>query len=800
MNGLLQNLRYAFRQLRKSPGFAAVAIGTLALGIGANSAVFSAIDAILLRPLPFPHGDQLMLVRQYAPAEKSSTPFVAPVRLEDWNRMNSTFQALTGYDTEDVSETSGELPEKVTRAGVAPRFLQVWGMSPRLGRDFSPEEEHFGGPAAALISARLWRNRFHSDPAVVGKRLWFGKSSLPIVGVMPASFRFPDKDVDVWVPVPPDAPYANNRDSTWYTVIGRLKPGVSVNEARADLATVQSRLGKQFPNSDSKLAIQIVPLKEDTVGTSGSSLWILYGSVTLLLLIACTNITALLLARTSDRQHEVFVRFALGASRRSVIAQLLVETLVLALIGSIAGLGVAAAGAAIFRTFAPGLPRVQEIALNWRLLSYTLCSALVVTIVCGLLPAFRNTRNEIAESLALMNRTQVSGRHPMQWALVCLQVALAVTLLTGAGLLLRSLEELARVSPGFNPHNVLTLHVSAGWGETADMKAMAQRINRLLDGVRAVPGVEGAATSIFLPGVAGQQPSDVELKVLEGEQNPNRKVIANPRFVSTGYFGVVQIPLLVGEPCQEKANSLDVVVNRSFANTYFGSGSAIGHHLSYNATPNFPLQGEIRGVVADAREDGINTEPGPTVYWCINDPVPDPYYLIRTHGEPLVMADSLRRAIRQLEPNRSVFAIEPLTDHLSESFAEDRLRAMLLSTFALTAVALACLGIYGTLGYVVSIRRREIGLRLAVGALPRQIAYQFLSQGLRVVAMGCLFGLALAVASGRVLSGMLYGVSTFDALTFCAVIALVLPVAAAATLIPANRAAGTDPMQVLREQ
>jgi putative ABC transport system permease protein len=795
----LHNIRYSVRQLRRNLGFSITVVAVLALGIGANTAVFSAIDAVLLKPLPFPHGDELVSVQQSMRTEASPNPFVAPVRLEDWNRMNSTFQALAGYDTEDVSETSGELPEKITRAGVSPRFLQVWGVAPILGRDFSPEEEHFGGPVVSLISERLWRNKFQGDQNIIGKKLRYGNASETIVGVMPASSLFPVKNVDVWVPVAPDAPYATDRNSTWYNVVGRLKPGVSLEQARTDLATVQSRLGQQFPKTDGKLTVHISFLKAETIAGAGRSLWTLYGSVTLLLLIACANIAALLMARATDREHDVLVRFSLGASRASLVMQLVTEMFILALIGAIAGIALAAGGTKIFQAFTPDLPRVQEIRVSWRVLSYSTISAFAVTLLCGVLPAFRATRVAIAESLAGATRSQVSSRAPIQWFLVSVQVALSVALLAGAGLLVRSLQELARVSPGFNPNNVLTLHVSAGWGETADMKALAQRINRMLDGLRAIPGVAGAATSEALPGTAGRDRA-IELKILEGGNDPSRKIVADARFVSTGYFGVAQIPVLAGEPCRNQSNSLDVVVNRSFANTYFVSGNPIGHHLSNTALPNFALQGEVRGIVADAREEAINTEPVPTVYWCMNNPVPDPYYLVRTRGEPLAMINTIRRTIRQLEPNRSVFDIEPLADRLSDSFAEDRMRTSLLSAFALAALALAGVGIYGTLSYVVSLRRREIGLRLALGALRRQIVLVFLAQGLRAVGLGCVFGLGLAMASTRILSGMLYGVSNFDTQMFAAVMLVLLALAMFSTLFPAIRAARIDPMQVLRDE
>jgi putative ABC transport system permease protein len=798
LEGLAMNLRFAWRLIRKSPIFSVVVILTLGLGIGANSAVFSVVNAVLLRPLPFPHGDQIMLLRQYNPKQKSPQTFVAPVRLEDWNRMNSTFQSLSGYYTEDDSEISGVLPEKLTHALVAPRFLQVLGVSPTLGGDFTPEEERFGGPEAVLISYRLWQRRFGGDPSVLRKTLRLEKHSLPIVGVMPAAFAFPDRSVDVWSPVPTDAPFAQSRENTWYTVIGRLKPGVNAEKAGADIANVQAQLGKQFPKTDGNLAIKLLPLKDKTVDSSRRSLWILFGSVTLLLLIACTNIAALLLARMTEREHEISVRFSLGGSRRTVVAQLLTEVFLLALVGSLVGLGLASGAAKMFRTLTPDLPRVEEITLDWRIVGYSLACSLAVTFVCGMLPAFRGTRRGIAGSLANSNRTQVSGRNPVQWALVGVQVALAVTLLVGAGLLQRSLAELARVSPGFDPSHVLTLHISMSYGETADMKALAQRTNRMLDSFRAVPGVEAAAAVSTLPGIPGQQ--QAELKILEGEQDANRKIIADSRFVSTGYFAVMHIPVLSGEPCKELADSMAVIVNRSFANTYFGQSPAIGHHLTTAAYSQFPLMGELRGIVGDAREQGLNTEPLPTVYWCSNVAFPGTHFVVRTHGEPGTFADTLRRTIHEIEPSRSVFDVQPLQERLTGSFAEDRLRTTLLTLFALTAVSLACLGLYGTLSYFVSIRRREVGLRIALGALRQQIALRFLLQGLRVSMLGCLLGLALAAVSVRLLSGMLYGVSSFDPATFGGVIVLVLLVAALATVLPAARAARTDPMRVLREE
>jgi putative ABC transport system permease protein len=811
------NLKSAFRFIRKSPSFSLTVIMTLALGIGANSAVFSAIDAVLLRPLPFPNGDQLMRLGQYNPRVKSPQTFVAPIRLEEWNRMNTAFQVISGYYRDDGSETSGVLPERVAEAFVAPRFLQVLGVSPALGRDFSADEEHFGGPNAVLISDGFWRRRFHGDPNAVGKKLRINGFSYSIIGIMPASFLFPDRDTDLWVSVPPDAPYAQSREYTWYTVIGRLKPGMTVEQARANLATVQVQLGKAFPKPDADLAIEIQALKETRVGGVRRSLWILYGSVSLLLLIACTNIVALLLARATQRQHEIAVRFSLGASRMAVVTQLLTEAFVLAFIGAVLGLFVASGASSVFRSLSGSLPRVEEIRLDGRIVMYSLVCSVVATILCGLLPAIRGTRRNISGSLAQANRTQVSGRNPLQWTLVGVQVALAVTLLAGAGLLLRSFQALGRVSPGFEASHVLTFHISASYGETVDWKGLTQRIDRTLDELRSVPGVEAAGASATVPGVPSQYQTG--LRFTEGEQDPEHKIVTESRFITPGYFATMKIPVLSGDLCREPkfisapadptgvqhtaATAVQVVVNRSFADAYPAGSTVIGHHLQAVDNPFLRSSdiGEVRGIVGDAREEGMNRPPSPTVYWCFGAPGgPDPFYLVRTRSEPMFMAETIRKKIHEIEPARSVFDIKPMPEHIDDAFAENRMRTILLTFFAATAVSLACVGLYGTLSYSVNTRQREVGLRLALGALRGQIVKQFLLQGLAVTVLGSVAGWGLAAGFARLLSGMLYGVSPSDITTLSSVVVLMLAVAALASLIPAIRAARVDPMQVLREE
>ena len=796
LENIFANLKYAVRFVRKSPSFSVAVVLTLALGIGANTAVFSAIDAVLLRPLPFPNADRLTVLHEYKKKLKTPESFVAPVRLEDWNRLNSTFQAISGYYEDDATDTSGSLPEKITVAMVAPRFLQVMGVSPALGRDFAPEEERYGGPAAVLISDRYWRHQLQADPKAIGKRLRHGKSYPVVVGVMPASFHFPDRNVDLWLPVAPYGPYTNDRSATWYTTVGRLKPGVDMSEGRANLAAVQGQLGKQYPKTDADMTVKVESLKETTINGLGRSLWMLFGSVSLLLLIACINVAALLLARTIQRKREISVRFALGASRLTIIAQLLTESLVLAITGALAGLFVAWTSIKTFRSLAKSLPRVEEIALDWRILLYTLGCAVLTALICGLLPALHATRRSIAQDLAHTSRTQVSNRNRLQWSLVGAQVALAVTLLIGAGLLLRSFQALGQVSPGFDSSHVLTFHITGSYAETVDMKKLQARIGRTLDVIRALPGVEAAATAATLPGVPGNYQS--EFAMAEGKIDPARKIIADNRAVSSGYFAAMRIPVLAGSVCQEGREG--IAVNHSFVNTYLGGSTAIGYHLTVSPNPFHSPPGEIRGVVADAREANLKEEPMPTVYSCLNAPGPDPNYLVRTHGEPPAMAHAIRLKVHEVEPSRSVFDVSTLQEHIGESFAETRLRTVLLTFFAGTALLLACIGLYGTLNYFVTIRKREIGLRLALGASPGNIIRQFVSKGLGVAVLGSIAGLALAWAFTRVLSGMLYGVSQTDAVTFSSVVLILLVVAAFASFLPAARASHIDPMQVLREE
>jgi putative ABC transport system permease protein len=649
-----------------------------------------------------------------------------------------------------------------------------------------------------VVSHRLWSRRFGAASAIGDRRLRVGASSYSIVGVMPASFRFPVGEVDVWMAAPVDAPYAQSRRATWLTVVGRLRPSVTLAEAEADLNTVQRQLGAQFPDPDARLRVDVHALKDVVVGDVGRSLWMLFGAVSLLLLIACTNIAALLLARASDRRHEIAIRYSMGASRAAIVRQLLAEALALSLGGAVLGLLVAVGAFRVFATLAGDLPRIAELGLDWTLVGYSLACAVGATLLFGLLPALRGARQHGDAMRPGANRTVVQATGRLQWLLVGVQIALAVTLLAGAGLLVRSFEALGRVSPGFESAHLLTFRISGNYGETSDMPALTRRIDGTLDVLQSVPGVSAAATALAAPGTPFQH--ETEMRFTDGDNAGHQRIVANTRVVSAGYFAAVRIPLLSGELCRQGSDVSSAVVNRTFAALYSPGASPIGRSVDHVPSNGFLRSARIVGVVGDAREEGPSREPAPTVYWCRSAPAPAPLFLVRTIGDPTAMADTIRRKVRELEPGRSVYDIAALDDRLGESLAENRMRTTLLTSFAVIALLLAALGLYGTLSYIVSMRRREIGVRMAVGASRGHVASSFLAQGLRVSAVGCAAGLWLAAVFGQALSGMLFGVSPHDVPTLAGVVLLMGVVATVASVWPAMRAARTEPIRVLRDE
>jgi predicted permease len=798
MYGSVRNIRYAVRVLARTPGFTLTVVATLAIVIGANTAVFSLIDAVLLEPLPFPEPERLVLLSE----SRSGAPIsnTAPVRLEEWHEASSTFEAITGYYTEDASETSGDLPEKFRLARVAPRFIDVWGVAPTIGRGFTPAESAEGAPPVALVSHRYWADYLGGDPDVLQRRIRLSDGPYSIVGVMPATFRFPDRDVDIWVPRI-FLPFMTQRTLLWYAAYGRLKPGVTIEQARADLTAIQARLGEQFPETDREVGVYMEPLKDSVVGRVRGSLWIVFGAVSVLVLIAATNVAALLLARAARRKQEIAVRLSLGASNRSVLAQSLTETGVLAVAGAGLGLAIAAALSTALRTWVADLPRIDEHAFGGTVLLYTALAVVAVTALCGALPALRATQVAAGSSLARgARRAEVSGRHGLHWLFVGVQVKLAVVLLAGSGLLIRSLVELSRMDPGFDASRVLSFRLS---GTYEDFEFLEPRVGEILEALAELPGVESAAISAPVPGVfedgSGFQFGTRDWQRLEGTPIEGPPLFSDFRVVSPSYYATMEIPLVAGELCGVPVEGAvpEIMVNRAFATRYSPAASVVGRTLYGSGDVTY----RIAGVVGDARDYGLARAPGPTVYPCRTAYVnPASTFLLRTQDDPASVVAAVRAKAKELTPLRAVYDVAPLAQRMGNEHAEDRLRTTALTLFAAVALSLAMLGVYGTLSYVVSLRRREVGLRVALGAQQRQIVAAFVGKALRVVVLACVAGVALSLALSELLAGMLYGVSRGDPLSLGAVIALVAAVGTIAALVPALRAARVDPMNVLREE
>jgi putative ABC transport system permease protein len=788
-------LHSAIRSLARRPALCAAVVATLTLGIGANSAIFSAVDAVLLRPLPYPKADRLVAVYESNLARRQATQLLAPGRLEEWNSMNQTFVALAASYFENMTDTSGALPERVEARRVSPRFFAVLGVPAAIGRTVSPQEERFGGPRAVVLSDGFWHKRFAGSPRVLGRTLTLGGTSYTIVGVMPASFRYPATTTEVWLPTQAPSLFLQARGARLYSAIGRLKENVTPAQAQADLSAVEARLAVQYPQTDAGWAAAVAPLKEEQIGGVRRSLWLLFGAVLLVLLAACGNVACLMLADAARREHEIAVRFALGASRARVVTQLLVEGAMLALAGSCLGLVAARWGIALLRTVATSLPRANELAIDLRIVVVTFVVGVGTTVLFALAPAVQATRSAVAAGLGHGGRSQAGGRHRLARTLVAAQIALAIVLLAAAGLLVRSFSRLQQVSPGFDAANVLKFRMSAQWSESTS--ATMSRQVRTLARLDQVPGIVASAFSVILPAGADYPP--VEFKIA-GREAPEH-LFAYVRSVSAGYFRTLRIPVLQGEVCRDDPEKpfRQVAVTRAWADRFFPGDNPVGHFLEPVNLAGVPAQ-EIVAVVGDVRENGLAMEPPAMMYTCGLQPYwPDPNFLVRTDPARRVTIAAVRAALSEIEPKRAMYASALLTDTLDQSVSQQRLNTILLSLFAATALLLAAVGLYGVLSQFVSARRREIGVRMALGARSTHILSTIVGQAATVTAIGVLIGTAGAFALARAMTTLVFGVSTRDPLTFVVVPLVLMIVAAAATVVPARRAARVDPMLALRD-
>ena len=787
-------LRSALRALAHRRGLALTVVATLTLGIGANSAIFSAVDAVLLKPLPYPDADRLVAVYEANAARRQSTALVAPVRLEEWNAMNHTFDGLAASYFENMTDTSGPLPERVAAMRTSPRFFSVLRVDPALGRTFKSDEERFGGPPAVVVSDAFWERRFNRDPSVLARTLQLGGVARPIVGVMPPWFRYPTATTEVWIPAQAPRMLMEARQARFYTAIGRLKPGVAIEQAQADLAVAYSALAKQYPQTDAGWSAALVPLKEQTVAGVRRSLWLLLGAVALVLLAACWNVACLMIADAARREHEIAVRFALGATRPAVVRQLLLEGLILAAGGATSGILLARWSIDALKTLGAGLPRIDEIHVDGHLIAFTFAIGMATTVLFALAPALQATRAGVVGGLGRGGRAQIGGRLWLQRVLVAAQVALAIVLFAGAGLLVRSFSRLQNVSPGFDPDHVLTFRMSAQWSERLD--AVMNRQVRTLARLEVIPGVVAASFATVLPASVDLPPGEFRIV----GRDTSEHLFANGRSVSAKYFQTLRIPVLQGETCRDDPSKpyQKVVVTRSWAERFFGGENPIGHFIE----PMSPagLRQEIVGIAGDVHENGVVKEAPPLAYTCGLQPYwPDPIFLVRTDPARDVGVAVIRDAMRQIEPNRAIYAVQPLDATLARTLSQQRVSALLLASFAATALLLAALGLYGVTSHFVASRRRDIGVRLALGARASAIVSTVAGQVAATTIVGVAAGVAGALALARFMEGLVFGISTRDPWTFVAAPLALALAAALATAIPVRRAATLDPVAALRE-
>jgi putative ABC transport system permease protein len=807
---LLFNMRYAVRALLKAPGFTGSAIVLLALGIGANTAIFTVVNAVLLRPLPFPDPDRLVRV-WHVPPEKSfpgvKTFPVSPANFLDWRAESRTFESMSAYSTRHANLTVGDRPESVTATYADSSFFNVVGVKPALGRTYTPDEDRSGAGHVAVLSHRIWKTRFGSAKSILGKTITLDGNQHTVIGVMPASFglrTWGATDADLWIPAAWDAKMRAERKNHNWSVVGRLRPGVNVNRALAEMGTISRRLEMRYPEADQGWGATVIPLREQLVQDLRPALLLLLGAVVFVLLIACANVANLVLARTLARRKELAIRLALGASRARTLRHVLSETLVLSFAGGIAGLGIAHFGVKlILACLSDQLPPGTEAGMDATVLGFTLAVSTLTGLLAGLWPSWKTTRVDLNDSLKLGagRGESESTRQFTRSALVVAEVALSLVLLIGATLTIRSLWNLYGVSAGFDAKNVLTMSVAIPKAAYPGSSNEISFYRSVLAKVRAVPAVENAAIidSLPLTGGGSMQPFTVEghAAVVFAEQ-PEVAV----RRISAQYVDAMRIPLLQGRTFNdadvERGNPV-VLISESMANGFWKGEDPIGKRVTLSFVPG--VAREVVGVVGDVKDYGIDVlAPAPTLY--------EPHaqtggghmsLVVRTRVPPGALTRAIADAVHSVDRDLPLTDVKTMEDVIAESVSQQRFTMLLLGAFAGLALILAAIGIYSVLAYTVSKRLREISIRMAVGAKMGDVIRLVVLEAIKPAAIGVIVGLAVANAMSKVIASHVYGVEPTDPATFAAVSFLLIFVAMAASIIPAWRATRVDPIQALRE-
>jgi len=796
---LWQDFRFSLRSLLKRPGFTAIALLALALGIGANTAIFSLVNAVILQPLPYRDPDRLISV--YGTRNRSTQGSVGPTDFLDYRSQNKTFEqfAASGSMMLPMNLTGSGEPERLNASIITGNYFDTFGVRPALGRGFSLENEKTGQDHVTVLSHAFWQTRFGGDPNIVNKTINLDGKAYEVLGVMPAEVVLP-QPAQLWVPINFDAdPEMKMRNARFLRGIGRLKEGVTLDQAQTDTDLIAAQLEQQYPDSNTGWSLRLIPLREILVGGSRTMLFILFGAVGFVLLIACANVANLLLVRAAARQKEIAMRTALGASRLRIIRQMITESLLLAIFGGALGALLAVAGVKLLVSLGEdNIPRTANVKIDATVLAFTLLISLATGLLFGLAPAIRTMKENLVDALkdGIRGGSEATVKNRTRSLLVVFESAIAVMLLIAAGLLIRSLVALQNVDPGFDPNNVLTLRVDLPRQKYNTPEKASNFFEQLETRVAGLPGVEavGLITDLPLSGEARDMPYRVE-----GRPATSDIAFVDFRRVNKNYFSAMRIPLRRGRNFTEqevRQSDKAIVVSQAFVDSVFPNEEALGKRLIiWSGIRNEPY--EIIGIVGDTRYQSLQGEPSATMY------VPTRELLfvnlvIRTQGDPLSLVGGVRKEVNALDPDQPIAAIRPMTEWVAMSAAGARYRTTLLGLFALLAMILAATGIYGVMSYSVAQRTQEIGVRMALGARPLDVLKLVVRQGMMLALIGVIVGLAGALALTRVMSSLLFGVTERDPITFVAVAALLIVVAFISCFVPAHRATKVDPLVALR--
>jgi putative ABC transport system permease protein len=798
MDTLIQDIRYAVRMMLKRPSFPILAVLTLALGIGATTAIFSVINSVLFKPLPYPEHSRLVKVWEKRPALNRIRNSVSAPDFVDWKAQNTVFEDMAAYTWADVVLGGSEVPQRIIAARISPNLFSTLGVQPQRGRLFQAEEEQIGKHRVVLISDGLWKRQFASDPNIIDREITLNGSAWTIVGVMPARFAFPDSDVEIWIPLTFSDGDRAARGSHYLEVIARLNPDITIEQAQQNMDDIAGTLESQYQVNTGH-GVNVFSLYDEAVGEIETTLWILFGAVLFVLLIGCANVANLLLARAASRQSEISVRTALGAGRWRIVRQLITESLLLSIIGGLLGVLLAMWGVDFLLSVSPdSIPRNQEIGLDWAALGFTLLISVATGIIFGVVPALQASKPNLNESLKEGSRTTGGSlrRNRVRSFFVIAEVAICLVLLVGAGLMIRSFIRLINVNPGFNPENVLTIRFSPGRKYDTTQK-VSSYFKDTMARISAVPDVvsTGAVLSLPLSGGAGSRYFGIEGRP---PQPAGQGFNANLNFAAPGYFTTMGIPLLSGRDFSDSdAEGSDsvAIVNQEMVRMFWPDEEPLGQRIRVGDGP----WRRIVGVVGNLKYKAMDADTRQEMYW--------PFYqtgagsgafVVRTRSDPQETASGIRNAILEVERDQPLYEIRTMEELLSESVSGRWLNTLLLGVFGGEALILAVVGLYGVMSYSVAQRTRELGIRTALGATSRDVARLIVGQGMRMAAVGVAIGIGGAFGLTRLMSSLLFDIKAFDPLTIAAIALLLVAVAFVACWVPARRAAKVDPMIALR--